>query len=219
LIRVEVRDSKLDAFTWWRLAHMLRARNRWNWGQARRHLKAADGAVGNRGGRSRALPDPGRDGLPLCLPGEQDPEPLATCEPRLTAAAAESPLLSNGPRRVRRAVRGNGPVATPEPRPGPTQQVDLREPCCLGELVEAARDRIRMGRPAILPAEQAVIVVAGSELRTLPVQHRCAPGLLPSCPVLLLFWRSTSCGAVESFLGKTSGKLLRCFQMELRTSV
>ena len=27
-------------------------------------------------------------------------------------------------RRVRRAVRGNGPVATPEPRPGPTQRPD-----------------------------------------------------------------------------------------------
>jgi RNA-directed DNA polymerase len=35
--------SKLDSFTWWRLVHMLRARNRWNWGQVRRHLKTADG--------------------------------------------------------------------------------------------------------------------------------------------------------------------------------
>src|SRR5882757_4088557 len=35
--------SKLDAFTWWRLARMLRARHRWNWGQLRRHLTAADG--------------------------------------------------------------------------------------------------------------------------------------------------------------------------------
>jgi Reverse transcriptase (RNA-dependent DNA polymerase) len=31
-------------------------------------------------------------GFPLRLPGEQDPIPLATCQPRLTAAAAESPL-------------------------------------------------------------------------------------------------------------------------------
>jgi RNA-directed DNA polymerase len=30
--------SKLDAFTWWRLAHMLRARHGWSWGQLRRHL-------------------------------------------------------------------------------------------------------------------------------------------------------------------------------------
>src|SRR6185437_10002916 len=50
----------------------------------------------DRGGRGRVLPAPGRDGLPLRLPGEQDPIPMATCEPRLTAAAAESPLLSNG---------------------------------------------------------------------------------------------------------------------------
>jgi RNA-directed DNA polymerase len=35
--------SKLDAFTWWRLVRMLRTRNRWNWAQARRHLKAASG--------------------------------------------------------------------------------------------------------------------------------------------------------------------------------
>ena len=49
-------------------------------------------AVGNRGGRGRVLPDQKRDGYPLRLPGEQDPEPMATCEPRLTAAAAESPL-------------------------------------------------------------------------------------------------------------------------------
>ena len=35
--------SKLDTFTWWRLVHMLRARHGWNWGQLRRHLKAASG--------------------------------------------------------------------------------------------------------------------------------------------------------------------------------
>ncbi|MFJ1796096.1 reverse transcriptase domain-containing protein [Kitasatospora griseola] len=33
--------SKLDAFTWWRLVHMLRARHGWNWGQVRRHLAAS----------------------------------------------------------------------------------------------------------------------------------------------------------------------------------
>jgi len=35
--------SKLDAFTWWRLVHMLRARHRWNWGQVRRHLTTPTG--------------------------------------------------------------------------------------------------------------------------------------------------------------------------------
>jgi RNA-directed DNA polymerase len=35
--------SKLDDFTFWRLAHMLRARHGWNWGQLRRHLTAATG--------------------------------------------------------------------------------------------------------------------------------------------------------------------------------
>ena len=33
--------GKLDDFTFWRLAHMLRARHDWNWGQLRRHLTAA----------------------------------------------------------------------------------------------------------------------------------------------------------------------------------
>ncbi len=35
--------GKPDAFTWWRLIRMLRARHRWNWGHTRRHLKAPDG--------------------------------------------------------------------------------------------------------------------------------------------------------------------------------
>ena len=35
--------SKLDAFTWWRLANMLRARHGWSWGQLRRHLTTATG--------------------------------------------------------------------------------------------------------------------------------------------------------------------------------
>lgn len=35
--------GKLDDFTWWRLAHMLRARHRWNWGQLRRNLTTANG--------------------------------------------------------------------------------------------------------------------------------------------------------------------------------
>ena len=35
--------SKLDTFTWWRLAHLLRARHRWNWGQLRHHLTKATG--------------------------------------------------------------------------------------------------------------------------------------------------------------------------------
>jgi RNA-directed DNA polymerase len=35
--------SKLDSFTFWRLAHMLRARHGWNWEQLRRHLTAATG--------------------------------------------------------------------------------------------------------------------------------------------------------------------------------
>jgi RNA-directed DNA polymerase len=35
--------SKLDAFTWWQLVRMLRARHGWSWGQLRRHLTTATG--------------------------------------------------------------------------------------------------------------------------------------------------------------------------------
>ena len=35
--------SKLDTFTFWRLAHLLRARHGWNWGKLRRHLTSATG--------------------------------------------------------------------------------------------------------------------------------------------------------------------------------
>jgi hypothetical protein len=88
--------GKLDDFTFWRIAHMLRARHRWNWGPTppppdRRHRPVAD-----HGGRNHVLPDRRSDGLPLHLPGKQDPNPMANHEPRLTAATVESPLLSNG---------------------------------------------------------------------------------------------------------------------------
>jgi RNA-directed DNA polymerase len=35
--------SKLDTFTWWRLARMLRTRHHWSWGQLRRRLATAEG--------------------------------------------------------------------------------------------------------------------------------------------------------------------------------
>jgi len=48
-------------------------------------------ARADRGGRDRVLPDRKRDGHPLRLPGQQNPLPLANCEPRLTAATTERP--------------------------------------------------------------------------------------------------------------------------------
>jgi hypothetical protein len=52
-------------------------------------------AVADRGGRDRVLPDRRRDGLPIRLPGQQDPIPVANHEPRLTAETVESPLPRN----------------------------------------------------------------------------------------------------------------------------
>src|SRR5258708_35822090 len=85
-------------------------------------------AMADRGGRGRVLPDPTRDGSPLRLPGEQDPIPMATCEPRLTATAAESPLLSNGHGGVGEAPPGTGPGdhTRRAPRPPPQQRARTR---------------------------------------------------------------------------------------------
>ena len=48
-------------------------------------------------------------------------------------------------------------------------QVDLWESGRRGELLEPARDRVRMRRPAVLPAEQhAVILVVRAELAPFP---------------------------------------------------
>jgi RNA-directed DNA polymerase len=35
--------GKLGDLVFWRIAHLLRARHRWSWGQLRRHLTAATG--------------------------------------------------------------------------------------------------------------------------------------------------------------------------------
>jgi RNA-directed DNA polymerase len=35
--------SKLDAFVWWRLIRMLRARHRWSWGDVRRRFTTRTG--------------------------------------------------------------------------------------------------------------------------------------------------------------------------------
>ena len=73
--------SKLDAFTWWRLAHMLRARHSWNWGQLRRHLTAATGRWRIEADGVEFFRIQRRDGIPLRLPGKQDPIPMATANP------------------------------------------------------------------------------------------------------------------------------------------
>jgi hypothetical protein len=53
-------------------------------------------------------------------------QPLATREPRLMAATVESPLPTDRHDGSGERLWGNGPVATPAPRPGPNQQPDHR---------------------------------------------------------------------------------------------
>ncbi|MFJ2562652.1 hypothetical protein OIE49_01485 [Streptomyces sp. NBC_01788] len=83
--------DRLDAFVWWRLIRMLRERHRWSWGDVRRRFTTPTG-------RWRPIAADGIElfrigqGQPLPIPGQHDPQPMAACEPRLTAETVESPL-------------------------------------------------------------------------------------------------------------------------------
>ncbi|CAG6398314.1 hypothetical protein NMG29_39565 [Streptomyces cocklensis] len=78
---------------WWRLIRMLRERHHWSWGDVRRRFTTPPRAVAtDRGRRDRAVPDCIGHGQPLPIPGQHDPQPMAACEPRLTAETVESPL-------------------------------------------------------------------------------------------------------------------------------
>ena len=126
--------SKLDTFTWWRLVHMLRARHGWNWGQLRRHLTTATGRWLIAADGVEFFRIERRDGLPLRLPGQQDPHPLATHEPRLTADTVESPLPRN-----RHGGFGE--------RPGETDRWQHRH---------RAPGRLNMRRPSATVAQRSV---------------------------------------------------------------
>src|SRR5215217_7036500 len=63
-----------------------------------------------------------RHGDQVPLPRLPHPDPVDTINPvNLTAAFRGEPGAVRVARRVRRAARGNGTVATPSPRPGPTR--------------------------------------------------------------------------------------------------
>ena len=84
--------GKLDAFTFCRLIHMLKARHGSNWGQLRRQLTAATGrwhiaADGAGFFRIEAVTV-----TRYAYRGNKIPAPWPTCEPRLTAETVESPL-------------------------------------------------------------------------------------------------------------------------------
>jgi len=86
--------SKLDTFTWWRLAHMLRARHGWNWGQLRRNLTTASGRWQLAADGVEYFRIEGVKVSRYAYRGQQDPNPMAVHEPRLTADTVESPLPS-----------------------------------------------------------------------------------------------------------------------------
>ncbi|MFD8708758.1 group II intron maturase-specific domain-containing protein [Kitasatospora sp. NPDC059648] len=85
--------DRLDALVWWRLIRMLRERHRWSWGRRPPPVHHSYGEVAtDLSGRGRAVPDCIGHGQPLPIPGQHDPQPMAACEPRLTAETVESPL-------------------------------------------------------------------------------------------------------------------------------
>ena len=99
--------SKLDTFTWWRLAHMLRARHGWNFGQLSRHLTTpGGGGCSQRTGSSTS--DRGRSRFSRQLPPPPD-------HPRTPPDGSNrgEPVAERLARRVRRAAQGNRPAATP----------------------------------------------------------------------------------------------------------
>ena len=113
--------GNLANFAWWRVARWLRTLHRWRWTDLRRRLTTPDGrwkpiaadgielfnlesvAVTRYRWRAPRSPTPGP-----CL---TTPDGSSRGEPGAVRAA----------RRVRRAAWGNGPAATPTPRPRPTQ--------------------------------------------------------------------------------------------------
>jgi hypothetical protein len=107
--------------------------------------RAPDYQLGERGGY---LAVGLQVGLDVLLHGERD-------------VRVADPLAQRLPVDLGIAARGCVAVAH-------VVQVDLRQPGRRGELLEPPRDRIRVRRPAVLPAEQhAVIVVVRAELALL----------------------------------------------------
>ena len=107
----------------WRVIRWLRKRHRWRWkdSSAARFTTPSGRWLPSVGGRGRAVQPRLGNGHPLPIPGQQDPQPLHSGQPRLNGSDRGEPVASRGARRVRRAARGNGPAAMPTPRPVPTQ--------------------------------------------------------------------------------------------------
>jgi hypothetical protein len=107
-------------------------------------------AVADRGGRGRVLPDARRDRFSFRLPGATRSQRHG--HPRTPPDGRDrgEPVAERSARRVRRAARGNGPVATPTPRPGPTQQGDVRLRRLVGSVEDLPKRRIRQ-RPDRAP--------------------------------------------------------------------
>ena len=83
----------LETFVWRRVIRWWKRLHRWNWAAVRRHLTGRTRPVAQAdGGRDRAVQHRVGTGHPIPLSRQQDPQPLARAQPRLTADAVESPL-------------------------------------------------------------------------------------------------------------------------------
>ncbi|MFI0425273.1 group II intron maturase-specific domain-containing protein [Spongiactinospora sp. 9N601] len=111
--------ANLDAFTWWRLARLLRQRHRWSWKEFRRRHTTPTGRwlpFSANGVTWRHREDPGH---PVSLSRRAYPQPMGSTSP-LNGSIRGEPATRRRVRRVRKAIRRNGPVARPAPRSGPT---------------------------------------------------------------------------------------------------
>ncbi|TCP39354.1 hypothetical protein EV191_1301 [Tamaricihabitans halophyticus] len=106
--RVQTHLNNLKHFAEWRVIRWLRKRHRWRWRAFRRRFTNPNRTVAPDRSRRGRVVQPGiGDGHPLPLPGQQDPPPVHTAQPRLTAPTVESPV-----RREAHAGFGERPAET-----------------------------------------------------------------------------------------------------------
>ena len=117
--------GNLANFAWWRVARWLRTLHRWRWTDLRRRFTAPTGG----GSRSRRTGSScstwSRSRSPATAGGQPRSPTPGPCPTTPDGSNRGEPGAVRAARRVRRAAWGNGPAATPAPRPRPTQPKHL----------------------------------------------------------------------------------------------
>jgi RNA-directed DNA polymerase len=119
--------NNLKHFVEWRVIRWLRKRHRLRWKELRRRFTTPRGGGCRCRGMGSSCSTRHRWRSPATGTGERSP-PRGSRQTTPDGRDCGEPGASRGARRVRRAAHRNGPVATPEPRCGPTQPP--RGPSC-----------------------------------------------------------------------------------------